>query len=282
MPYFRKRGSGLYYTDVIFNAELEAFPEEKAACLSRLGINQLTDQGIGGQLRKFVKSELFAFQTPPDAEFQRRVKEMSTVCKKYGIDMYLFLVEPALEAISGGFDSYPEEALGTVRPPWGGDKDGLTRTLCVSSPVVQEYLRSAMRQFVREFPDVKGVNLYNLDAGSWLCTPELCDRCRSVCTDSPQDEFNPWETQAKLVTLLAEAAHEEDPDFDFRFWSTVHYHGEKFDKMVHAAQEYDGLMSSWTGSDRSIMVPDAAERTPSCIISQELLQRARRPVLHDV
>ena len=60
VPYFRKRGSGPCYTAMFFDRSLmEDFPEEKAAYLSRMGVNQLTDQGIGGNLiaerqRKFL------------------------------------------------------------------------------------------------------------------------------------------------------------------------------------------------------------------------------------
>jgi len=271
VPYFRKRGSGLHYTDVIFNAELEVFPEEKAIYLSRLGINQMTDQGIGGTLGKFVRSDVFAFKPAPDPEFQQRAKEMMAVCKKYGIDSYIYLVEPTLEPLADGFASYPEEALGTVRPPWGGDEEtGLKRTLCVHSPLAQDYLREMMQKLVREYPDLKGIQLYNLDIGSWLCTPELCERCKAVSTQSPPDAFNPVESQATLVALLSDAAHAERADFDLKFWSTVHYHGEVFEKTMDAARGYDSLMSSWTGSDRSVMVPDAAERTTTCVITQEV------------
>jgi len=149
--------------------------------------------------------------------------------------------------------------------------------MCVNSPVTQEYLREMMRKLVREYPDVKGVQLYNLDVGAWFCTPNLCERCKRACTDSPGDVFNPWETQAKLVSLLADAAHEENPGFDFRFWATVHYHGELFDKLVHAVKGYNGLMSAWTGSDRSVMVPDAAERTATCLMTQEVCRNQGAP-----
>ncbi len=277
VPYFRKRGSGPSYTDVQFDAKLEDFPEEKAEYLSRLGINQMTDQGISGNLCRFVKSDIFPFQTPPDPEFQRKLKAMFATCKKYGIDIYLFLIEPALVDVPGGIDSYPKEALGTVRPPWGGDKDGLARTLCVSSPLTQQYLREMTKKLIREYPDLDGINFYNLDCGSWLCTPELCERCKKVCSDTSQHEFAPWELQANCFTLLAEAAHEEKPDFDFRLWSSVHFHGERFEKMVHAVQGYNGIMSSWTGSDRSLMVPDAAVRTETCVQSQALAKERGVP-----
>src|SRR5690606_25901011 len=101
---------------------------------------------------------------------------------------------------------YPPEALGTVRRPWGGDANGLSRTLCVNSPIVQEHLRNIIRKLVREYPAVKGAYVYNMDIASWICTPELCERCAVACTDSPPDVYNPWESQAKMVTLLAEAA----------------------------------------------------------------------------
>ena len=277
VPYFRKRGSGLHYTDVFFSAELPPFPEANAVCLSRLGINQLTDQGIGGHFTKFVKSDVFQFQPLPDSEFQQRVKDMSAMCKKYGVDTYLFIVEPALQTIDGSYDAYPEEALGTVRPPWGGDTAGLARTLCVSSPITQEYLRNMMRNLVRDYPDVKGIDLYNLDAGSWFCTPGLCERCKRVCTGSPEEAFNPAETQALLVKLLSDAAHEERAEFEVRFWSTVHYHGERFENLIRAVEGYDGLMSAWTGSDRSLMVPDAAKRAATCVLAQEVAKERNVP-----
>ncbi|MBS0632171.1 MAG: hypothetical protein JSS11_09680 [Verrucomicrobia bacterium] len=271
VPYFRKRGSGLCYTDAFFNPELlEDFPEEKAAYLSRLGINQFTDQGIGGNLGNFVTSDVFPFQKPPRPDYQRKVRIMSALCKKYGIDFYVYINEPALPRLAGDLAQYPPEALGTVKPPWGGDKDGKDKTLCVSSPMVQRHLRNMMMKFVKEYPDVKGVELYNMDVSAWLCTPGLCPRCQAVCTDSPPDEFNPWETQATLVTLLAEAAHEARRGFDFRFWGAVHYHGDRFEKMIRVAQGYDGLLASWTGSDRTVMIPDAAKPDPSWVISQRV------------
>jgi hypothetical protein len=278
IPYYRKRGHGpCYAVDFRIPYLTEDVSEEEVEYLSRLGINQLTDQLVGGPLMRFVKSGVFPFQEPPPADYQRRVRALSALCKQYGIDQYLFLWEPVLSNIAGELEKYPQEALGTVRPPYGAGKDGTHRTLCVSSPIVQEHLRDMMRKLVREYPDVKGVVFYNLDIGAWLCTPALCERCKKVCTDSPPDEYNPWETQARLVTLLAGAAHEENPDFDFRFWGATHYHGERFDKMIHAAQGFNSLIGSWTAGDRTLMVPDAAEPDPTFIISQKICKERAIP-----
>lgn len=279
IPYFRKRGNGPFYCSMFnryINLFTEDFPEEKAAYLSRMGINQLTDQGIGGNLHNLVRCDVFTFLPPPQPDFQRKVKAMSALCKKYGIDQYLWIYEPVLAV---GLEKYPKEALGTVNPPYGG----MCRTLCVNSPIVQKHLRDMMGKLVREYPDVKGVQFYNLDGGAWLCTPGLCERCKTVCQDSPPNEHTPWETQAKLVTLLADAAHEVNADFDFKFWGAVHYHGERFDKMIHAAQGYNSLFSSWNASDRGLTIPDNAERDPAFVISQKVCKERAIPlyILHE-
>ena len=277
VPFFRKRGSGILYCSLFspyINLQTEDFPEEKAEYLSRLGINQLTDQGVGGYLHDLVKSDIFPFERSPSDDYTRKVRAMSALCKKYGIDQYVWLSVPDIAA---DLEKYPKEALGMVKRPWGGDKDGLDRTMCVNSPIVQKNLRSMMKKLVREYPDVKGVQFYNMDGGSWLCTPELCERCKTICADSPSNEFTPWETQAKLITLLSEAAREENPDFDLKFWGAVHYHGERYNKMIHAAKGYGSLVSCWNGSDRSVMVPDVAEPDSTFIISQKICEERNIP-----
>ena len=287
VPYFRQRGSGPQYSfNPFVNLALEDFPEEKAEYLSRLGINQLTDQGVGASLHDFVDSDMFRFQKstpdprslqPRPADLRRKVKAMSALCQKYGIDHYIFLSEPVVPTGAARIEKYPPEAIGAVQRPWGGSKTGSDPTLCVSSPIVKQHLRNMMGKFVREYPDVKGVIFYNMDMAHWICTPDLCPRCKAVCTDSPGDVYNPWETQAALITLLTAAAHEQSPAFDFRLWGAVHYHGERFEKMIRAAQGYNSLLSGWNASDRSLMVPDAAERDPAFLTTLQIARERGIP-----
>ncbi len=277
IPHYRKRGGGPHYSfNEYVNLATEDFPEEKAACLARLGINQLTDQGVGYGLHEFVQSDVFPFQTPPRADFQRKVRAMSALCKKYGIDQYLFLSEPMLAKVAADPAQYPPEALGTVNRPWGNPR--VDRTLCVQSPIVREHLRGMMRKLVREYPDLKGVQMYNMDGASWLCTPALCDRCKVACADSPANEYNPWETQAGLVTLLAEAAQAENPEFDFRFWGAAHYHGERFAKLIRAARGYSSLCAAAHSADRNVMVPAALELDSAFVGSREICKERAVPL----
>lgn len=259
VPFFRKRmDSPGYYFNPAVNLVTAEFTEEKAEYLSRLGVNQYLsgDTCFNMNLRYMVRSDVFPFQEPPDENIRRKVKSLSSILKKYGIDYYHSVYEPAVTGIDA--QEYPPEAVGRVRRPWGGDKDGFDRTLCVNSPLVQAHLRNMMGQFVREFSDVKGCFFYNMDFNTWLCTPELCERCAQSVHDSPRDIFNPWETQAQLASLMAEAAHAERPDFDFNLFA-CHYHGDALDRLLRGAKGYNSLSVSWNGSDRDIMLP-AVER----------------------
>jgi hypothetical protein len=233
--------------------------EKQAEYFARLGVNGCIDGGGGSwELSRFVSSDIFPFQMPPDSVLQHRISTASSLFKKYGVDYYIMLWEPTLAKVGAEINKYPLKALGTVKRPWGGDKNGLDKTLCVSSPEVQEHYRNLMKKFVREYPDVKGVLFYNLDGSSWLCTPGLCSRCKTVCTDSPPDSPHPWETQALFTDLLAQAAREERNDFKFIHWIS-HFHDEAAEKLVRASQEYSALAYGVQNGDHDIMITDAVE-----------------------
>lgn len=237
------------------------FSEKTAAYLARLNVNGCIDGGgESWDLSRFVSSDVFPFQKPPDPELRRRISGASSLCGKYGIDYYIMLWEPVLARIDADLDKYPPEALGTVKRPWGGDRSGMDKTLCVSSPIVQEHYRNMVKKFVLEFPDVKGFLFYNLDGNAWLCTPELCPRCKLACTDSPPDTPYPWETEALFTDLLARAARGVRSDFEFIHWVS-HFRGAAAEKLVRRSQEYTALAYGVQNGDHDIMI--ANNITPS-------------------
>lgn len=279
VPYYQKRGSGLgYYHNMYANIFAEECLDEKLNYLSRLGINQWTslDGFVECTLNKLVQSDIFPFQAPPTKEYQDYVRKISANCKKYGIDYYLFIWEPILPKLAGDLEKYPEEALGAVNKPYGNPEEGFDKTLCINSAIVQAHYKNMMKKVVLEYPDVKGAFFYNMDSQTWICTPELCDRCKTACNDSPPDEFNPWESQAMIISLLADAAHDVNPAFDFRFWG-AHYNGERFKKLIHAVQ-CDSLYSNWNSSDHDIMIPDVAEFAPEYVIVKEIAEKRKIPL----
>ncbi len=260
VPAFRKRSDALghYQNARTFNFGNDTIDDKKAQYLARLRINQFCacfdGSAFGNHLSEFVHSDVFPFMRQPSREAVTQLKNTAAIFGKYGIDFIMMLWEPTVPALFAPIDAYPADALGTVHRPWGGDENKMERTLCINSPLVQEYLRDVMGKFIREYPDVKGLFLYNMDGGSWLCTPELCPRCRAALVDSDPTLFNPWENQAKLVTLLSEAAHAVNPDFTINFWGDIHFHGAAVEKMLQTAQGYDHLTTACMGSDHDIFV----------------------------
>ena len=260
VPYFRKRSDALghYHNGMTFHFGNDMIDDKKAEYLSRLRINQFCAcfdcSPFGNHLAEFVHSDVFPFQREPSFAAVNTLKSSSETLAKYGIDFIMMLWEPILPRKFAPLDQYPPEALGKVRRPWGGDENHLDTTLCVSSPIVWEYYRDLTRKFVREYPCVRGFFFYNLDGSSWLCTPELCPRCAKKLVDSDPSLHNPWETQAKLVTLLAESAHEADPTFTFNFWGAVHYHGDAIPKMYAAVKGCDYFTTAAMGSDHDLYI----------------------------
>lgn len=230
--------------------------EKTASYLARLGMNGFIDGGGGSwELAQFVSSDVFPFQKAPDAELQQRIATTSSTLRKYGIDYYIMIWEPTLAKVRAEIDKYPPEALGKVNRPWGGEENVADSTLCVSSPIVQEHYKNLMKKFVQTYPDVKGILFYNLDGSSWLCTPELCPRCKAVCTDSVGGKLNPWPLQASFTDLLARAAHEERSDFKFIHWIS-HFNGEIAEKLVRTSTEYDALAFGVRAGDHDVMIAD--------------------------
>ncbi len=233
--------------------------EEKVEYYARLGMNGCIDGGgESWELTRFVTSDIFPFQKLPNAALQHRISTISALFQKYGIDYHIMLWEPLLPRVAAEIGDYPAEALGTVKRPWGGDAEGKDRTLCVSSPIVQQHYRSLVGKFVREYPAVKGFLFYNLDGNSWLCTPGLCPRCEAVCHDSPPDTPHPWETQAILTDLIAQEARAVRADFKFIHWIS-HFHDEQAEKLVRTSREYSALAYGVKNGDHDVMISDAVQ-----------------------
>jgi len=99
---------------------------EKVDYLARLGISQLTDQGICGKLHCLVHGEVFPFETPPQPAYQAQVKKLSALCRKFGIEHYVWLQMPNLAA---DVALLSEGSAGESQTPVGGGPNGMATTL---------------------------------------------------------------------------------------------------------------------------------------------------------
>jgi len=272
VPHFRKRSDALgHYHSVSVNLGNDTVDEPKAEYLARLGINQFCacfdGSPYGSFLSDLVHSDVFPFQKPVIPEAVQKIKDISHNCRKYGIDFHMMVWEPAVPAMFAPLEAYPPEVLGTVHRPYGGDENGLQKTLCISHPMVQAHYTDLVTKFVTEFTDVAGFFFYNMDGNTWLCTPALCPRCRAKVVSSDPELFNPWETQALLVDTLSKAAHAVRPDFAFNLWGTIHMNGDSITNLYRAADDYDTVTTGSDGDDHNIHInfpldpPDAVHRT---------------------
>ena len=265
VPAFRKRSDaiGHYHNARTYNFGNDPIDEKKAEYLARLRVNQFCacfDRcAFGNSLSEFVHSDVFPFQRKPLPEAVTTLKSSSYILSKYGIEFHMMLWEPALPKLFAPVEAYPPETIGKVYRPHGVDGDRLDHTLCINHPLVQQHYRNIIPKFIREYPDVKGFFLYNMDGTSWLCTPKLCPNCAKTLVDSDPAIHNPWETQATLVTLLAEAAHAQDPEFSVNFWGAIHFHGQPVANMYRTAKGFDVLTTGCMGSDHDIYVTDPGE-----------------------
>lgn len=283
VPAFRKRSDALghYHNAKTFNFGNDVIDERKIEYLARLRINQFCAcfdcSPFGNVLSDFVHSDVFPFQKKPSFEAVNTLKTLSRTMSKYGIEFHMMIWEPAVPQRFAPIDKYPKEALGMVRRPWGGGKGNLQHTLCISSPLVQEHYRNIIPKFMKEFPDVKGFFIYNMDGISWICTPELCPTCKEKLIDSDPIKHNPWETQATLISLFSEIAHKEDPDFKINFWGTVHFTEDAVPKMYEAATGYDCVTTGCMGSDHDLMVTSLEKPVPMVQATLDIAKKRGLP-----
>ncbi|MBP0990203.1 MAG: hypothetical protein J5874_03380 [Oscillospiraceae bacterium] len=263
---FRKRGSGFgfYWSGSDF-VDAKYF-EEKAEYLSRLGMNMYTalsdGSGIPTIINSFVHSDIFPFQTEPKEIYKEQLKAISAACKKYGIDYYQWLTDPALPYLVGGdMSQYPAEALGvTDVPSWVTVKaPEMSKTICIHSELGQQYMTEMMQKFVTEYPDVAGAFIYNNDSNSFLCVPEKCEHCKQVITSNTAS-MNNWKMFSDAINIYAKAAHEIDPDFRIMVLPAVHNdYGEL--TYILANTEFDDITIGFDGGDHCPMVTKSSSLT---------------------
>lgn len=214
-PFIKDRISRCYFTPAS-HAEIEErenelcdgvdyYPDGYLCRLMHDGINALW---LGASLKYLVKSPLVP-EYGADAE--RRMKKLNTIiekCRRYGIRVFLFAVDPA--------SSYCNPEL-LRHPELMDDCEGAEcRLLCPSQPIAVEYLKGAVRTL---FTEARGLAGYiNLSVGESLSTCASdgatlhCSRCRAR-----------FGTVGKALAFvegtIADAMHEVAPEAKYISWT---------------------------------------------------------------
>lgn len=144
------------------------YPDEYLNKLAHCGMNGIW---VAGLLSRMVASKTLP-ELGPDSHRLDKLKRLTGRAGRYGIQVYLFCIEPrALPPDHPVLAAHPE-----IRGAEG-------RCLCVSSPVVQKYIREVMRELFTEAPDLAG--LINIFKGERQTTcwgneklVQSCPRCR--------------------------------------------------------------------------------------------------------
>ena len=214
-PFIKDRISRCYFTPSS-HAEIEEaenelrddvdyYPDEYLNRLAHDGINALW---LGASLRYLVKTPLVP-EYGSDAE--KRVQKLNSVvekCRKYGIKVYLFAVDPASSYCNPHLLNHPELMDDIEGAKW--------RLLCPSREKSVEYLRGAVKALFTSVPHLAGY--INLTVGESLSTcasdgPVLnCRRCKA--------KFGTiGKTLAFVEKTIADAMHEASPDAKYISWT---------------------------------------------------------------
>jgi len=247
---------------------MPCIPNDKEAIkyLSRLGVNASSPSAniLPYALHEYVESDVF-----PNIIDRKRLCHNKTelrsildLFKMYGIDAYLW---PICEPIvlkkkdspsdrwwqSGVVDAnkFPEEVQGIRKSSRGFD----IHTLCINHPDVQAHYTSMIKKFVREFPEVKGMLVYNDDAGAWFCDTWRCPICRKALGTTGTSGYA-IENHVKLMRILQQGANEVNPGFTV-FVGPWHWTHDKdlVNKMLNGIDARSGLWASAHMADTQVV-----------------------------
>lgn len=144
------------------------YPDEYLNKISHAGMNGIW---VAGLFNRMLASRVLPELGPPVHHLEQ-LKRLVRKAGRYGIKVWLFCIEPrSLPQDHPVFLAHPE-----IRGARG-------QCLCVSTPLVQQYIREMMRELFRSVPDLAGViNIYNGERMTtcWLdeATAQSCPRCR--------------------------------------------------------------------------------------------------------
>ena len=186
-------------------SDIDYYPDEYLNRLAHDGINGLW---LGASFHDLLKSEIIP-EYAPDGE--RRLKKLNTVvekCRRYGIGIYLFSVEPASGYANDPFENHPELHGSNA---WGGNR----HLFCPSTEGCQAYIKEAITALFTAVPHLAGfldITTGECLSGCGSANTLSCPRCR--------ENFGTHAaTLAATEKMIVEAMEAVAPEAEFISWT---------------------------------------------------------------
>lgn len=214
-PFIKKRISRCYFTppshasnDGLKNEleyDVDFYPDEYLNRLSHDGINGLW---LGASFRDILKSDIIPEYGKDSYRRLKKLREIVKKCKRYGIGIYLFSVEPASVYNNPNLEKHPD-LLGGYG--WGGRN----RMFCISTNEGERYLRESVKKLFVEVPDLAG--FINITTGECLsgCGSDVtfnCPRCLKKYGSHAK-------TLCATEKIIAESMADVNPNAEFISWT---------------------------------------------------------------
>lgn len=254
-PHITARVSRCYFTAASCTAneekenelcdDIDYYPDEYLNRLAHDGINALW---LGATMRFLVKHPLIP-EYGKDADKRiAKLKEVVAKCKRYGIKIYLFGIDPASSYQNPDFLNHPEMH--------NDSNTGKLKFVCPSTESGYRYMREAIQSIFRSVPDLAG--FINLSAG------ESMSHCASsgllTCKRCIENYGTMGKTLAAVEKILADAIFEVNPNAEYISWTYAQRGWPKADtiescncrdkKVKHLANFEDHTRVNQLGKDR--------------------------------
>ena len=186
-------------------SDIDYYPDEYLNRLAHDGINGLW---LGASFHDLLKSEIIP-EYAPDGE--RRLKKLNAVvekCRRYGIGIYLFSVEPASGYANEPFEAHPE--LHGSRA-WGGNR----HLFCPSTEGCRAYIKEAITALFTAVPRLAG--FIDITTGECLSG---CGSANTLSCPRCQETFGSHAaTLAATERMIVEAMEAVAPEAEFISWT---------------------------------------------------------------
>lgn len=185
--------------------DIDYYPEAYLNRLMHDGVNGLW---IGANFRDLLTSSIFPENGKGGEKRLKKLKSIVDRCKKYGIGIYLFSVEPASTHRNEALQNRPDLHGGTA---WGGK----LRLFCTSTPEFYDYIKECLSKLFNYIPDLAG--FINITTGEALsgCGSTIifdCPRCK--------EKFGTHaKTLAATEKMFADVMKEVAPGAKFISWT---------------------------------------------------------------